>query len=307
MPNQPSQRRVKTKPYKSFRLHKRVGAARPAKLTGAFKLFRASTDHLLKHRWLFLGIVAIYMVLTIVMVKGLGVSVGTAELKTNLEEIFVGSSGALLTGVTIFGVLLSSSSSASSDVASLYQTILVVLTSLAIIWALRQSFADTKTTVKESFYKGMYPLIPFVLVLLMIGLQMLPLLVGSWLYSVVIVGGIAVTGLEQTIWVILIILLSLLSLYMITSSIFGLYIATLPDMTPLKALRSARELVRNRRFMVMRKVLFLPFILLLVGAVIMVPLIILATPLAEWVFFILSMMVLVMIHAYMYNLYRELL
>lgn len=299
-------RRVKTKPYQSFRLHKRVKQPR-TKLSGSFWLLRTTIKHLWLHKKLFFGIVGVYLILTIVMVKGLGISVGTAELKNSLQEIFTGQGGMLLTGFTIFGVLLSSTSAASSDVASLYQTILVVMTSLALIWALRQSHAKVKTTTKEAFYKGMYPVVPFLLILLVIGLQLLPLLVASWLYAVVITGGIAVTAVEQIIWVNLILLLALLSLYMISSSVFGLYIVTLPDMTPLKALRSARELVRERRFMVMRKLLFLPVILLILGAIIMVPLIIVVTPIAEWAYFGLSMTVLAIVHGYTYSLYRELL
>jgi hypothetical protein len=94
---------------------------------------------------------------------------------------------------------------------------------------------------------------------------------------------------------------------MISSSLFALYIVTLPDMTPMKALRSARELVRHRRWTVLRKILCLPLILLVAGAVIMLPIIIVLTPLAQWVFFLLTMLALVAAHAYMYTLYRELL
>jgi hypothetical protein len=144
-------------------------------------------------------------------------------------------------------------------------------------------------------------------VLFVIGIQLLPLLAGNWLYATVIGGGIAVTGLEKLIWILLVILLILLSLYMVSSSVFALYISTLPDMTPLSALRSAREIVRYRRWVVMRKVLFLPVCLLIIGALIMVPLIIFVTPLAEWVYFGLSMLSLAVIHSYMYSLYRELL
>jgi hypothetical protein len=58
---------------------------------------------------------------------------------------------------------------------------------------------------------------------------------------------------------------------------------------------------------VMRKVISLPLILLLVAAVIMVPIIIVITPLAQWIFFILTIFSLTATHTYMYNLYRELL
>lgn len=75
----------------------------------------------------------------------------------------------------------------------------------------------------------------------------------------------------------------------------------------MKALRSARELVRYRRWTVLRKILFLPVVLLVAAAVVMVPIIIWLTPLAQWIFFLLTMFALVAVHAYMYNLYRELL
>ena len=71
--------------------------------------------------------------------------------------------------------------------------------------------------------------------------------------------------------------LALLSLYMICSSLFALYIVTLPNVTPMKALRSARQLVLHRRFLVLRKILFMPLALLVLGAIIMIPLIIFLT------------------------------
>jgi hypothetical protein len=94
---------------------------------------------------------------------------------------------------------------------------------------------------------------------------------------------------------------------MLSSSLFALYIVTLPDMTPLTALRSARQLVRYRRWTVLRKIFWLPVALLILAAVIMVPIIIWLTAIAQWVFFLLTMFSLVATHAYMYNLYRELL
>jgi hypothetical protein len=93
---------------------------------------------------------------------------------------------------------------------------------------------------------------------------------------------------------------------MITSSLFALYIVTLPNMQPMKALRTARQLVRHRRMLVMRKLLFLPFIMLIISAVVTVPVILYATPIAEWLFFALTMIALAVFHSYIYVLYREL-
>jgi hypothetical protein len=126
------------------------------------------------------------------------------------------------------------------------------------------------------------------------------------LYGTIIGANIAATGVEQALWALLALVLSMVSLYMITSSIFALYIVTLPDMSPMHALRSARQLVANRRWTIMRKLLFLPVVLFVLAAVIVLPVILFATPVVPLVFYTLSMLLLPMLHGYMYTLYRSL-
>ncbi|MCA9330545.1 hypothetical protein KC957_00710 [Candidatus Saccharibacteria bacterium] len=308
-PAEPSRQLARPK-YRSFRLSKRLRHPRP-KVLGSFKILKKSVKTLGKRKLFFLGIVAIYLILTIVLVKGFGVSGQIGDLKDTITDVFQGQFSRFTTGLALFGVLLSNVTSAPSDQANAYQTILLVTTSLAVIWGLRQNLspenARVKLQVRDAFYKGMYPLVPFLLVLLVIGLQLLPVALGGFLYSTVIGGGLAVTTLEKAIWIILVSTLVLFSLYMLTSSIFALYIVTLPEVRPLQALRSARELVRHRRWVIMRKLLFIPVALLLIAGVIIIPLILLSATVAEWVFFVLSMVSLVVLHSYLYTLYRELL
>ena len=45
----------------------------------------------------------------------------------------------------------------------------------------------------------MYTLIPFIVVLFIIGLQLIPLAISGWLYGIIIAGGVAKTILEKTI------------------------------------------------------------------------------------------------------------
>ena len=94
---------------------------------------------------------------------------------------------------------------------------------------------------------------------------------------------------------------------MITASIFAMYIVTLPDMTPIKALKSARGLVQYRRWEVMRKLLFLPIITVIIGVILLVPIVMFLTPVAEPVFLVFSSSLIVLAHAYVYGLYKELL
>jgi hypothetical protein len=97
------------------------------------------------------------------------------------------------------------------------------------------------------------------------------------------------------------------TVYMLCSTLFALYIVTLPNTTPMAALRSSRQLVLHRRWTIVRKLLFLPVALIALTAVIVTPLIIFAAPIAPWVFFGLSTLLLPVVHAYLYSLYRSML
>jgi len=298
-------RRLKASKYKSFHLSKHIKHAHA--LPNVWKIAKQAAHLLWQYKKVVIGITLLYGVLNLILVRGFSGGTDVSSLKSDLDLLFGGNWAHLSSSLTVFALLVTSAGNTTSSTGGVYQFLLVIIVSLAIIWTFRQVLAGGKARVRDGFYRGLTPLVPFILVLLVIGLQLLPLLIGSSLYSTVINNGIAVYAAEKFLWGLLFFLLALLSLYMISSSVFALYIVTLPDMTPMKALRSARELVRFRRWAILRKVLFLPLLLLIVAAVIMVPIITFATPAAQWVFFLLTMFALIAVHAYMYTLYRELL
>ncbi|PIZ63835.1 hypothetical protein COY17_00120 [Candidatus Saccharibacteria bacterium CG_4_10_14_0_2_um_filter_52_9] len=298
-------RRLKQPEYQTLRLQKRV--KHPVRLSNVYRLTKTAALTLWAHKGLFAGITLVYGLLNLLLVRGLSAGGDVASLKQTLDQAFTGNFGSVVSGLSVFSVLIGSAGNTTDGTAGAYQLFLALISSLAMIWALRQVLVGVKLRVREAYYRGMYPLVPFVLVLLVVSLQLLPLIIGSALYSQVVSSGIAVYFIEKFLWALLYGLLALLTFYMLSSSLFALYIVTLPDMTPVKALRSARELVRYRRWTVLRKILALPIILLLAAGVVMVPIIIWLTPLAQWTFFVLTMSALLAVHAYMYSLYRELL
>lgn len=299
-------RRLKRPKYKTFKLQRRI--KHPFKLPNVWRLTRRTALTLWQHKKLFIGITLIYGLLNVILAQGLSGGTDVSTLKDTLDQLFTGHLGALVSGLSVFVVLVGSAGNNSSPTAGAYQVFLGLIASLAIIWSLRQVLAGSaRLRIRDAYYRGMYPLVPFVLVMLVIGLQLLPLAIGATLYKAVITTGIAAFFIEKLFWGLLYGLLALLSIYMISSSLFALYIVTLPGMTPMKALRSARELVRHRRWTVLRKIIWLPFALLIAAAIVMLPIIIWVTPLAKWVFFLLTMFSLTAIHGYMYTLYRELL
>jgi hypothetical protein len=297
-------RQLKSPSYRSFSLQKKISAG--PKLPSAFHLFRAALGILKKHWKLFSGILAIYGLLSLILVQGMTSLTDLSENKSALESTVSGGFSEVLVGATLFVQLLGGGSTATSPTASVYQLVLVLILSLVLIWTLRQLYAGNKVRIRDGFYLGMYPLVPFILVLFVIVLQLLPLVFGGAAYATVASNGIAASAAELILWAAAFFILALLSLYMVCSSIFALYIVCLPDMQPMQALRSARELVRNRRWTVLRKVIFLPLILVVLGGLLIIPVILFATGLAGWIFFLLSLLALGVIHSYMYGLYRSL-
>ncbi len=279
--------------------------ASSVKLPSAQQLLMRSIAQLYKNKRVFLGILAIYGLLNLLLVHGLSGAFRLGLLKDTLSENF-GELDKFTSGFALFGLLLSSAGE-SSEAGGVYQSILFIVVSLTLIYALRRSFkSSNKISIKESFYKGVAPLVPFTLVGLVVFLELLPFLIGISFYTTVKVEALISGAAEQIIWLMVLIGSSLLTTYLVSGSIFALYIVTLSDSTPVKALKTSHRLVKYRRVEVMRKLLFLPVLMLVAGAVILVPLIIIAAPLAEIIFLASTILVIAVFHSYLYRLYREL-
>ncbi len=292
--------------YKSFRMHRPIKPLQP-KVSSGYQILKQSLRTLFKSKRLFIGLTLVYVILSLLFVRGFGQGVNIPQIKDSLNSLQAGDLGAPKTTALLFGVLVTSGNTNADTDGGIYQSILLIVMSLATIWALRQVLSGKKITVKDAFYKGLYPLVPFVLVMLVVGVQLIPFALGGWLYTTVIAGGIAISSLEILLWGTLVLFLVILSLYMVASSLFALNIVTLPNMTPMRSLRSAKQLVQHRRWVVIRKILFLPFALLVLAAIVMLPFIVLLPVIAEWVFFGLSLLGWIITISYMYSLYRELL
>ncbi len=277
-----------------------------AKVPNVLNISTASWLVIWKHRKTFSVITLIYGLAYLVLVLGLSSPANVSGLKAEFSSVFHGHLSTLYSGFNVYTYLVGSTTSASSASGSAYQVFIIIIASLSIIWTLRQVYQGTKIRARDSYYQGLYPLAQYILILLFIAVELIPLALGAGLYTLLLNGGIAVTILEKVLSIALVLGLVGFSLYLISSSVIALYIVTLPNMTPLKALRSAKGLVRGRRWSVFRKIIFLPFLLFVVTAIIMLPFIIILPAISAWLFFILTLIGLVYIHSYLYNLYRGL-
>jgi hypothetical protein len=275
-----------------------------AKISPAHKLFMRACGIITRHSKLLGGVLLVYAVLDILLVGGANAT-NLQSAKVALTQTGHGGNQ-LVAGISLFTFLVSSSGSGASAAAGAYQTMLLLLVSVVFIWALRQAYAGHAVRIREAFYAGAYPIVPFVLILLVIGLQLVPLAVGATFYTIIISNGISVGIIEQAISIAIFLLFAAASLYMICSSVVALYIVTLPDMTPVAALRSAGKLVRFRRWVILRKLLFLPFVVIVLAGVIVIPFALFVTPYAPLVFLVVAASAIGVVHSYLYALYREL-
>jgi|SRR5579862_2272656 len=251
------------------------------------------------------GIVLVYLILNIIFASGISnVSSAFSSIKSDLNT---GGGHALWHAAGGFGSLVGSAGASTSATGSALQSVLFVLESLVIIWALRHLLSGQSITVKLAYYRSMAPLVPFLLVIFMIIIQLLPVTIGGTVLAAVATSVFTTSGVATFFTAIVFTLLAAWSIYMVSASVFALYIVTLPDMMPRAALRSAKQLVRFRRWAVIRKVFFMPLFLLAVMGIVIVPLILYAQAVVPAVFYVLSMLAILFVHTYLYSLYRELL
>ena len=299
--------RLRRKPvYKSFKLHKRVKHPSPpipnwkVLTKKTFKLLAVNKKNI---AWFFIFYGLIYFV----FVRGFASPVDIDGIRDSFKDVLDRDISTLAVNFSVLALMLESTTNAAGEVQGLYQSFFFVVATLALIWLYRQQQAGNKVTMKDGFYRGMYPLIPFLLVLVVVGLQTIPASIGNYLFRTVIDNDLAVNIGEQLAWLVLFLLLILLSAYWITSSLIALFVVTLPEMTPRKALRKAKALVEFRRLSVMRKLIGLFFVVIMLFVAIVFPSIFISALLAQILYFVLTVLFVPFIVGYLFILYRELL
>lgn len=229
------------------------------------------------------------------------------ELKESVSGLFGGEGSQLVTLSIVVGALVGSLGSAVDQASALYTTLITFIMSLAYIWALRHMWARKKVTIRDAFYNGMYPLIPFILVLAVLSLQLLPMGMGVSLFASLRAAGLIVTVAEWAVILLLLFTLILLAGYFLTSTTLALYAVSLPEIKPVQAMRAARKLVEFRRWQIFRRILQILLFMVLVGLVVLVVAILVLPGLVFWLMTALSILALPVLHTYLYTLYRKLL
>lgn len=303
----PPEARVRKKNRRIIKkLDKKV--KKTVKLPKARVIFWGSLKHLWKFKRLFAGIIVVLLLLNFIFVQGLAARFDLGGTKQSLQDLYGGQLAGFDMTATLFGSLIGTAGASQNASASVFQVLLLLIASVAVIWALRHTYAaDKSIKVKAVFYKSTGQIIQFTLVVFLLFLQTIPMLIGVSVYSMLAANGQIVGPVESIAALVVLFGCIYWTVYLMSASIFALYIVTLDAMTPVKALRMARRLVKFRRAAIIRKLLYLPFVLVLIVAAVFLPLVYISPIAAEVLFLISTMLGIVVIHSYLYRLYRAML
>jgi hypothetical protein len=310
------------RPHRSFRKTRRRDYGRSLRMPGYFSFTWYVLKTLALRRALFTWVVIIYGLLTALFV-GLASQQTYAQLSeaitTGGDQIAgggigeLGKAGLLLLSSATGGL---SASQAAGDVApqQIIVTILVLLiTWLTTVWLLRAMLAGQRPRLRDGLYNSGAPIIPTFLVSLVLVVQLLPLALAMIGIST---GGLT-EGIEAMVFWLFALLLICLSLYWTTSTFIALVVVTLPGMYPMKALRTAGDLVVGRRIRILLRMVWSILVSAVAWVVIMIPVILfdnwikkilpwmIAAPIVPIALLVMGSLTVVWSASYTYLLYRK--
>ena len=312
---------LKRRPHRSFRLTDRQDYKRSLKMPGYWSFANHVRSILWKNWRLFGGLALVYAVATIV-ISGFGAQESYGNLASALKDssgdVFKGNFGPISqAGLLLITTITTGLSPNLTEAQSVLGGLALFFGWLATIWLLRNTLAGHKPRLRDGLYNSGSPVLATVLVGFIITLQLLPAAIAIIVYGAAQTSGLLESGVSAMLVWCGVGLLSLLSIYWITSSFIAMVIVTLPGMYPMHAIRSAGDLVVGRRLRVLFRLAWLLFVTALAWAVVVIPIILFDDwvkglvpsinwlPLVPIVIFAMASLTLIYTTSYIYLLYRR--
>lgn len=312
---------VSRRPHRSFQLTRRRDYRRALALPGYWRLGGQVWLLLWRHKWLF-GWLAVWYVALSAALVGIASQDAYNQLGTTLTssgiDVAVGNFAPLVKGgVTYLSAITGGFNTAPDAGQQAYVALLVLLTWLTTIWLLRAVMAGQHPRLRDGIYHAGAPIVPTFLVTLVLLVQALPIAIVAIGYNAASTSGLLAGGVEAMLFWIAAALLVCLSLYWMTATFVALVVVTLPGMYPMRALKSAGELMMGRRLRIILRLVWLLWLLFLGLSLTVFPLVLFddwlksvlpsttGIPIVPWALLIASGLCLIYAAAYIYVLYRK--
>ena len=262
----------------------------------------------IKFQWKFLGLTFLtYLLLSIILVINISALSGVSSLKNSYAHGLTTIGSNISASLSTLGSLSNTISSSSSNSGGFIQFLLFIVFSLIFIKGIREANKSRLLKFSDGVYASINPFLQFLLITLLLIAELIPILFATAIYQVIFSNGIAVSAVEKIIWIIICGLILALGLYLIISTVFALFIVTLPNMRPIASIKSSWKLVKNRRLLIARKIFTMLILLFIVFSLIGLLLILLIPVISAWLLLVMGLASMLIIYAYTYSLYKELL
>lgn len=276
------------RPHRSFRRTYRRDYVRPLRLPGYWSLTAQAFMILWNNKRTFGSLILLFTLITMALV-GANSQETYGQIKEALDvtsqEIFKGGWGEIgksaLLAVGSVGV--GATPSADNDAQRIFSVITMLLAWLTTIYLLRIIMAGGKPKLRDGLYNAGAPIIPVALLFLVLIVQMLPVGIGVIGMTAATNYGLFEGGVVAMVFWLFMALLSCLSVYWLTSTMFAIMVATLPGMYPWQALRTAGDLVTGRRLRILYRFLWVTIITVIAWAFIFIPIVMLDGWLKSWI------------------------
>lgn len=310
------------RPHRSFQKTRRRDYERSLKMPGYVAFTKYVFSVIWKNKKTFLALMA-FMALASVILVGMMSQDMYESLQDALEETSenvaggdfgqVGKSGLLLLSIATTGGL----NQAPSESQQIFNVIIFLIVWMVVVWILRNYLAGNKVRMRDGLYNAMGPLVGTVLVLVFLLIQLIPVAIVAFVYSMALGTQFLENIFAAAVFWPLAILLLLLSLYWGVGTILALVVVTIPGMYPMEAIKMAGDLIIGRRVRVILRVLWALLVLAVCWAVIMIPIILLegwlkvsfeflaGVPIVPVALLIISVMSVVYLASYVYLFYRR--
>lgn len=266
------------RPHRSFQLTRRRDYVRPLALPGNISFTNEVTRMLWKYKKTFIWLIAVYVLVYAALV---GVqsqetySTLSNTLKETGSELFSGNWGAIgQASLLLVTVASSGVNTESTEGQQIFAVLIFLLAWLTTVWLLRNLLAGHKVKLRDGLYNSGAPLFAMIVVAVFIAIQLIPIAVALIGYTAAMSTGlISAGGAGAMLFWIGAALLTVLSLYWITSSLFAMIIVTIPGMYPYQAIKTAGDMMLGRRIKILLRWLWMSLIVVLAWAAVMIPII----------------------------------
>jgi hypothetical protein len=309
------------RPHRSFQRTRRRDYVRSLKLPGYIAFTHYVNKTVWKYRKLLVLMILLYAALTAALI-GIGSQQTYGELLSILRETGQDAVGGEAdqfgqAALVFVSVATSGLTGNLTEVQQVYAGLLFLLTWLTTVWLLRARLAGHAVKLRDALYNAGGPIVATTLIGFLFIVQLLPIAIATIGYSAASTSGLLDGGVEAMLFWIAAGLLSVLSLYWITATFFALIIVTLPGMYPVRALRTAGDMVVGRRLRLLLRFIWMAVVLSLVWALILIPMILFdgwlkglipaidAAPIIPITLLLLSSVSIVWSACYTYLLYRK--